>query len=105
MWREMDGPVFAPVLSKILRYGAEIGQEKRESVVTRLPLFEPCFRVIGGKDSSGSSLGGRPWKIVLIRRLPPWRRPTHICGQACHRGIGHGLRRLRTACGPCPCRR
>src|SRR3546814_10675631 len=69
-------------------------QEKRESGVTRLPLFELCSRWCG-KDRSGSSLGGRPWKIVLIRRLRPSCRPTHICGRACHRGIGPGRRRLR----------
>src|SRR3546814_11976926 len=39
-------------------------QEKRESGVTRLPLFELCSRA-RGKDRSGSSLDGRPWKIVL----------------------------------------
>src|SRR3546814_11174801 len=63
-------------------------QEKRESGVTRLPLFELCSRA-RGKDRSGSSLDGRPWKIVLYLdafamaltdpylrpRLPSWKRP------------------------------
>src|SRR3546814_19312896 len=42
----------------------DLRQEKRESGVTRLPLFELCSRW-RGKDRSGSSHGGRPWKIAL----------------------------------------
>src|SRR3546814_15166629 len=50
----MIGPIFAPA-----RRTAGSGQEKRETGATRLPLFEPGFR-LGRKGRLRVVPGGRP---------------------------------------------
>src|SRR3546814_10059347 len=79
----MEVPVFAPG-----RLKRRMSGKKKGSPGGPVSLFSNFVPALAERTVPGHPLMDDPGRSSFIRLLPPWRRPTHICGQACHRGIG-----------------